>query len=218
MGIILNWNSTYPAGGIDNTVTNFPTVTDGIHDVLASHVNSLASAVIELETAVGTSGGLTVEELDGSPSVVPVQTIVVDNGSLTDLGSNTVRLVTGGGTSSVTTTVPVEFTAAVAITAGQVLTSDGLGQVTPADASNGHQPIVGIALTSVAGGATVDVAMFGKIDGLIGLSANTPYFLGSAGALTSTAPSSAGDIQLRIGWSISTTELVLHIGEGTLTI
>lgn len=97
MGVILNWASTYPAGGIDDTVTNFPTVVDGTHDVLASHVNSLAAAVIELETAVGINGGLTVEELDGLPSVVPVQTLVFPNGSLTDLGSNTVQVTIASG-------------------------------------------------------------------------------------------------------------------------
>jgi len=97
MGIVLNWNSTYPGGGIDDTTINFPTMVDVVHNVMASHVNALASAVIALETAVGINGGLTVREADTSPSVTPVHTIVFSNGSVTDLGSGTVQVTTGGG-------------------------------------------------------------------------------------------------------------------------
>ncbi len=52
MGIVLNWSSGYPAA-IDDTVTNFPTVLDNTHDVLASHVNELAASLIGVETVVG---------------------------------------------------------------------------------------------------------------------------------------------------------------------
>jgi len=99
LGIVLNWNSTYPGGGIDNTTINFPPVSDGIHDVLATHVNALANAVINLETAVGTLGGLGVREVDSTPNIRPVHTLVFPNGSLTDLGSNTVQVsgASGGG-------------------------------------------------------------------------------------------------------------------------
>jgi len=97
MGIVLNWNSTYPGGGIDDTTINFPVLTDTVHDVMASHVNSLAAAVIALQTAVGINGGLTVREADLTPSVVPVHTIVFSNGSVTDLGSGVVQVVVGGG-------------------------------------------------------------------------------------------------------------------------
>ena len=48
MGIVLAWSSTYP-GTIDTVATNFPTVSDGVHDVISSHVNSLSSAVVALQ-------------------------------------------------------------------------------------------------------------------------------------------------------------------------
>lgn len=92
MGIVLNWNSTYPGGGIDDTTINFPPVSDGIHDVLATHVNAVANAVIQLETAVGTLGGLGIREIDSSPNLRPIHTLVFPNGSLTDLGSNTAQV------------------------------------------------------------------------------------------------------------------------------
>lgn len=52
MGIVLAWSSNYPAT-TDTIGTNFPTVSDGVHDVLASHVNAVATAVVGLEGAVG---------------------------------------------------------------------------------------------------------------------------------------------------------------------
>lgn len=52
MGTVLAWASNYPSS-VDTISTNFPAVTDGTHDVVASHVNSLASAVVELQEVVG---------------------------------------------------------------------------------------------------------------------------------------------------------------------
>ena len=51
-------------------------------------------------TSGGGGGGssLTVEEQDGVPSVSPVNTIRVSNGTLTDEGGGVVSIVTGGGT------------------------------------------------------------------------------------------------------------------------
>jgi len=48
MGIIKPWSSNYPTS-LDNTTTNFTTLVDTADDVIASHPNSLAGAVIVLE-------------------------------------------------------------------------------------------------------------------------------------------------------------------------
>ena len=45
----------------------------------------------------GGSSNLTVEEQDGNPTVTPVTTIKVTNGTLTDEGGGVVSIVTGGG-------------------------------------------------------------------------------------------------------------------------
>lgn len=131
MGIVLNWNSTYPGGGIDDTTINFPVMVDVVHNVMASHVNALASAVIALETAVGTNGGLTVREADTSPSVTPVHTIVFSNGSVTDLGSGTVQVVTGGGGS----VSPFPFRPVASDFGTPVVTGTITGGITIADVS-----------------------------------------------------------------------------------
>lgn len=52
MGVLLAWASNYPAQK-DTVATNFPVVTDGVHDVLASHVNALASAVVAVQNVLG---------------------------------------------------------------------------------------------------------------------------------------------------------------------
>lgn len=52
MGVVLAWASNYPTM-IDTIGTNFPAVSDGVHDVLSSHVNSMAQAIVGLENVVG---------------------------------------------------------------------------------------------------------------------------------------------------------------------
>lgn len=76
--------------------------------------------------------GLTVKEQDGSPSVAPVNTIKVTNGTLTDDGGGVVSLTTGGGTSltvkeqdGTPTVTPVTT---IKVTNG-TLTDDGGGTV-----------------------------------------------------------------------------------------
>lgn len=50
MGVVKNWSTTYP-GSIDVTTAggSMESLTDGVHDVMASHPNSLAAAIIKLE-------------------------------------------------------------------------------------------------------------------------------------------------------------------------
>lgn len=49
MGIIKPWNSIYPVA-VDDLVTNFPVLIDGVDTVIADHSNELAKAVVALET------------------------------------------------------------------------------------------------------------------------------------------------------------------------
>lgn len=49
MGVIKNWNTVYPVA-IDDLVTNFPVLVDATDEVIASHSNELAKAVVALET------------------------------------------------------------------------------------------------------------------------------------------------------------------------
>lgn len=51
MSVTVDWSSSYPSI-IDTIATNFPVLTDNVNVVRASHVNSLASAVVALENAI----------------------------------------------------------------------------------------------------------------------------------------------------------------------
>lgn len=55
----------------------------------------------------GGGGSLTVKEVDGTPNVASVTTIVVSNGTLTDDGSGQVTVTTGGGGGGITRTTSV---------------------------------------------------------------------------------------------------------------
>lgn len=52
MATLLNWTSGYPST-VDTISGSFPVLTDGVHFVAATHVNSLASAVVGLQNVVG---------------------------------------------------------------------------------------------------------------------------------------------------------------------
>ena len=92
---IIPWASGYPAT-LDTILTNFPVVTDNVDEVLASHVNELASAVVELETIVGTGN------LNFSPLAADYGAAVILSGSVT---SAVVTPVIGGG-AAVTASFP----------------------------------------------------------------------------------------------------------------
>lgn len=99
MGIVLNWNSGYTgvAGSEDDTVTNFPTVTDGVHDVMASHVNELASAVIQLQTIQTTLSPLEVLDEGGSLSTGVTSIDFVGSGvTATNVGDDITVTITSG--------------------------------------------------------------------------------------------------------------------------
>lgn len=62
-------------------------------------------------------------------------------------------------------------------------------------------------------GTTAVVALAGEVSTLSGLTAGLTYFLGTAGAVTATPPTSAGQVVRRIGVAKSATTLSLDIGE-----
>lgn len=114
MGVVVVWSTGYngTVGSVDTRVADMPVLADGVHDVMASHVNTLGDAVIYLQSrqaalistvashtsSLATLSPLTVRELDGTPAVPNVNTLEVSNGTLTDMGGGVVRF-TGAGAS-----------------------------------------------------------------------------------------------------------------------
>jgi hypothetical protein len=68
---------------------------------------------------------LRVREVDGSPNVFPVSTIVVSNGTLTDNGGGQVTITTGGGGSGTVTSVDVSGGTTGLTTSGGPITTSG---------------------------------------------------------------------------------------------
>ena len=92
-------------------------------------------------------------------------------------------------------------------------TSDGkVGKATAADGTSEAATVVGFANSTVSTGDTVKVIVVG-LKTMIGLNAGDLYFLSpsTAGAITLTPPSTAGQAVVRLGESASATSLAIQI-------
>ncbi|MBK6418460.1 MAG: hypothetical protein IPF79_04615 [Ignavibacteria bacterium] len=102
-----------------------------------------------------------------------------------------------------------DLVASEALSAGDLVNvwdDAGTQKARKADASNGRRA-VGFVLAGVAGGATATVYFEGTISGMTGLTIGGAVYLGTSGANTQTAPSTAGHISQEIGLAVSTTEI-----------
>lgn len=120
------------------------------------------------------------------------------------------------GTPTTSSNQDVSGTAGEALTAGQVVyLSDGsasknAGQWYKADNTNAYSCIqtdVGLVPNAIASGATGTVRRGGSITGLVGLTVGSDYYVGTAGAITSTAP----DLRRRLGRADTTSSLVIDL-------
>lgn len=91
----------------DVIVTGTVTAVDG------NFSDSLTVSGVPVDILGAGGSALTVREVDGSPSVGNVDTILVSNGTLTDDGGGQVTITTGGGGSLVT---PIDFSGALVST------------------------------------------------------------------------------------------------------
>jgi len=96
--------------------------------------------------------------------------------------------------------IDVTGTAGEALTAGlAVYLSDGSGGKTAglwykADSANTYSsttPEVGMTVAAISAGSAGSIRMSGTITGLAGLVVGSTYYIGTAGALTATAPANA---------------------------
>lgn len=118
----------------------------------------------------------------------------------------------------------VTATAGEPITAGEaVYLSDGSGGKTAglwygADSANPYSstlPMIGLATTIIASGSSGTVRIGGQPTGLTSLVVGTRYYIGTAGALTTTAPANAR----LVGIADSTSSLILDTALlGTLAV
>lgn len=85
----------------------------------------------------------------------------------------------------------------------------GTRKARKADASNGRRAM-GFVLDSVTSPANATVYLSGDITGLTSITPGTIYYLSgtTAGASTSTSPTTAGQLSQEIGYGVSTTAVV----------
>jgi hypothetical protein len=93
-------DASYVVIGADSTLTDERVLTAGSNITIT---DGGAGGNITIAASGGGGGSLTVEEVDGTPSVSSVDTIVVSNGTLTDDGGGQVTVNTGGGGAGFTT-------------------------------------------------------------------------------------------------------------------
>ena len=93
-----------------------------------------------------------------------------------------------------------------------IRTSDGkVGKASAADGSLENATVVGFANTAAILGATVKVVVIG-VKTMTGLNAGDLHFLSpsTAGAITTTAPSSSGQAVVRVGESVTTSQFAVQ--------
>lgn len=161
------------------------------------------------------SGGLPAEYAAMESSAdTPVQ------GDLVALGVGAVidsSLLPGVGPDSTTAQ------ATEAISAGdlvQVYDVSGTKSVRKADssaASRGKE-CNGFAPAAISNGATGTIYLSGVMTGLTGLTPEAKYFLGTAGAKSTTPDATSGHITQEIGWADGTTKLVFRPKQSILRV
>lgn len=130
-----------------------------------------------------------------------------DSGKIPSLDSagklDSTFMPTGFGTDTLT------LTAAETLAAGNVVYVSAANTVSKADANSATKAAVGFVLSSISSSATGTVYFgSGFITGLSGLTAGALYYLsGTAGGITTTAPTGTGKIQQQVGFAVNTTTL-----------
>lgn len=87
-----------------------------------------------------------------------------------------------------------------------IFNDSGTRKARKADNSNGRRAH-GFVITGVTSAATATVYMEGAITGLTSITLGAPYYLGTTGGNTATAPTAAGTLSQEIGIGVSTTAI-----------
>lgn len=108
----------------------------------------------------------------------------------------------------------IAATAGEALSGGDIVYFNGTGQVMKADATTLAKAGRGYVLTAVANGAIATVFFDDSNTGLSGLTPGATYFLSAtAGGVTTTPPTTSGQIVQEIGFAASATVLRVNIQE-----
>lgn len=154
-------------------------------------------------------------------SLIGVDTTTMTNSSPGATDLQTVLQALDGAITGTTFSLPIND--GVTIAAGDIVASGTSGtRVTLASAASGSLSIniLGVAVTGGTGdsGGTVLASIrpiSGRVTSATGLTAGSPVYLSTAspGDVTTTAPTGAGNVSLRLGFAYSATSWVFSVGE-----
>lgn len=117
-------------------------------------------------------------------------------------------IISSGGGSGLTQT----GTAGASTTALQVMYASAANTYSPAQANAvSTSRIAGVALATVGSGDPLTIQTDGIVTGFAGLTFNTLYYLSPStpGAITSTRPTTVGQVVAPVGLALSSTNLLL---------
>ncbi len=137
--------------------------------------------------------------------------IVTAGGTMTSYPSNTsgviralldLKTAIGGGSGE---SVEVSLTSGEALGLGEAVYvhTDGKAYKATNDGTRAEATVLGLVKAAVGSGAATDIVLYGKFSGLSGLTAASEYFVGTGGAITTTAPSTATEYVCDVGQAIS---------------
>lgn len=132
------------------------------------------------------------------------------------------RVLTDNGASDPTFQAPtatpntITVLASASIAAGALVNiydNAGTANIRPADNTSSSTPANAFAPSAISSAASGIVVPFhGPISGLSGLTPGTNYFLGTSGGLTTTAPSTSGDVIQTVGIAITASTFQFFAG------
>lgn len=155
----------------------------------------------------------------GAGYSLPVATATVLGGVKAGTGVSIAgdgTLSASGGAAAITGTA----TADEALAARNLIYIKANGNCARADSTAEGKEAVAFVLAAVASGAAATFSMIGSlIPGFTGLTPGAPYYLGTAGAIVNLAgaPTTAGNVLMKVGTAISTTTL-LFAPEAPITL
>lgn len=159
---------------------------------------------------IGTGGALAETEATASSSGAS------DAGKIPALdaaGKLSETMMPSGVGAAVETMVASETLAAGDVV--NVWDDSGTRKARKADATNTGKPACGFVLAGVTSGETATVYFSGENSSVTGLTLGSAYYLSAAtpGAVTATAPTTAGNVRQYVGRAVSATLLVVQIGD-----
>lgn len=188
------------------------------HNSVADEIKLLTGQFGNLKMAGNT---ITSEDAAGDINITPDTTgnLVLDgvNWPQADGSANEILSTNGSGQLSWVTAfagiVKNEYTADEALAAVDCVYISAADNVSKADASaESTSRVIGFAQGAAADTTQVQVISEGVLGGFTGLTPGARYFLSeTAGAITSTAPSTDESAIVQVGYAKSATELHIHI-------